>query len=82
MGFLTIEIADQLSHNMTVASHCILPRSCKIRRSHIASHAAAVSETYSASVLDKEVIGYFFEHQATAPDPSEKTHPVVLLLSS
>lgn len=61
---------------------CFSFRSSKIHHKHMASHAAYVAKTYSASMLDKIVIGCFFKHHTIALDPKENTYLVMLCQSS
>src|ERR1700678_1288717 len=52
------------------------------RRSHIASLAAWVAATYSASVVDNVTNSCFFEDHEIAPPSTRNTYPVIARLCS
>lgn len=82
VGFRVMDSDDLLSQYMMVGPICFLFKSSKRCHNHIASQAAEVAYIYFAFVLDKVVIYYFFEHQATAVESREKNQSIVLIVSS
>ncbi|KAK9715979.1 hypothetical protein RND81_06G203200 [Saponaria officinalis] len=73
---------DILSQRIFVESVGSCWRSLRILLSQIASHAALVADTYSASADDNATVAYFLDDQEIVFDPSWKTYPLVLFLSS
>ena len=66
---------------MTTLSSACTPKSPYSVRSHATSHAAIVAPLYSASVLEKAIVGYFLLLQVTATLQKENIKPLVERLS-
>lgn len=73
---------DLLSYCKIVGQDNFTPKSNNNLQSYTASQVVEVAKIYSASVLDNTEINCFLEHHAMVAKPSEKHHPVVLLLLS
>ncbi len=83
MGFLVNDIAPLLSHQITIAFFSFMyPNSFMIFAIHMASLIAYVLAMYSASVVDRAIMGCHLLLQKMAPPPIMNTNPMVDLLLS
>ncbi len=83
VGFFVNDIAPWLSHRITIAFFSFMYlNSFMSFVIHIASLVACVLAMYSASVVDKEIVGCHLLFQEMVPPPIMNTNLVVDLLSS
>jgi hypothetical protein len=83
VGFFINDIATWLSHQITIAFFSfIYPNSFMSFVIHMPSLVACVLAMYSASVVDKAIVGCHLLLQKMVPPPIMNTNPVVDLLSS
>jgi hypothetical protein len=83
VGFFVNDITPWLSHRITIAFFSFMyPDSFMSFVIHMASLVACVLAMYSASVVDKAIVGCRLLFHKVAPPPIMNTNPVVDLLSS
>ena len=69
-----------LSHKRRGRRSSVIPMSWRRCWSHVISTAVVARARYSASVLERETVGCFFDAHAMQFDPRKMQNPVVLLL--
>ncbi|KAG0599654.1 hypothetical protein M758_12G169300 [Ceratodon purpureus] len=77
VGFFANAMHPWLSHMMVVASTWTHPTSPKSLRSQMTSLVLWLVAMYSASVVDKAIVGCLLQFHEMAPSPTKKTYPVV-----
>jgi hypothetical protein len=83
VGFFVNDIAPWLSHRITIAFLSLkYPNSFMNFVIHMASLVACVLAMYSASIIDKAIMGCHLLLQEMATPPIMNTNLVVVLLSS
>ncbi len=83
VGFFVNDIAPWLSHRITIAFFSFMYLDSFMSFViHIASLVACVLAMYSASVVDKAIVGCRLLLHEVAPPPIMNTNPMVDLLSS
>ncbi len=83
VGLFVNDIALWLSHQITITFFSLIyPNFFMNFVIHMASLVACILAMYSASVIDKAIVGYRLLLQEMAPLPIMNTNPMVDLLSS
>ncbi len=77
VGFFASAMHPWLSHMMAVAPTCTSPTSAINFLNHMASLVHWLVAMYSASVVDKTIVGCLLQFHEMAPTPTKNTYPVV-----
>jgi hypothetical protein len=75
-------VASRLSHHKDATEGCHIPSSCNSVCIHIISALAFTMALYSASMLEREIVGYLQALHDTRFDPKNMANPPIDRLSS